>query len=118
MDEAEKNGFHFFSTVVLVSHAYIHVVEHNCGVEINGLRILPGDLVYADKHGVVKIPHQVAPRLAQACRAVADAELPMLEPCRAALAKGELPSIDNIKRWRETMTKARNSASEQFAIPG
>lgn len=113
-DEAEALGFHFFSSEVLISHAYIHVIDQGCSVEIMGLRICPGDLIFADKYGVAKIPHEVAPRLAEACRLVADAELPMLEPCRAAIAKGELPTMENIKAWREGMNKARNSVTAQL----
>ncbi len=106
-DEVETLGFHFFSTEVLISHAYIHVVEQGCGVEVRGLRILPGDLVFADKYGVCKIPHEIAPRLAEACRLVAEAEMPMLTPCREALAKNTLPTMDELKAWREGMNKAR-----------
>lgn len=116
LDEAEKNGFHFFSTEVLVSHGYIHMVESNCGVEICGLRIMPGDLVYADKHGVVMIPREAAPRLADACRAVAEAEMPILGPCREAIENGEMPSIENIKTWREGMAAARNAAVKEFSF--
>jgi regulator of RNase E activity RraA len=116
LDEAEKNGFHFFSTHVLVSHGFIHVVEQDCGVEINGLRVVSGELVFADKHGMVLIPNEVAPRLADACREVAAAELPMLTPCREAIENGVLPSIDEIKQWREDMVKARNIAAAKFKM--
>ena len=114
LDEAEGLGFHFFSTEILVSHAYIHVVDYNCGVEVAGLRINPGDLVFADKHGVVKIPHEAAPRLADACRKAAAAELPMLAPCREAITKGVLPTIEEIKSWRAGMVKARSEGVKQF----
>ncbi|MCC8190802.1 MAG: RraA family protein [Planctomycetes bacterium] len=115
LDEAEKLGFHFFSTDLLISHAYIHVVEYGCGVEIAGLTINPGDLLFADKHGAVKIPHAAAPRLAAACRRIADAELPMLEPCRAAIQKGVMPTIEEIKVWRAGLAKARQAAVEEFS---
>ena len=116
IDEASALGFQFFSTEVLVSHAYVHVVEPGCAVEIEGLRISPGDLVFADKYGVLKIPLALAPRLAEACRLVADAELPMLEACREAMAKGSLPGMDDIKSWREAMNKARGAVIEQLGI--
>ena len=42
-----------------------------------------GDLIHADKHGVCLIPHQVAPRLAEACAEVERRERPLLEICRS-----------------------------------
>ncbi|MDR1533763.1 MAG: RraA family protein [Planctomycetota bacterium] len=113
-DEADSLGFQFFATEVLISHAYIHVVEQGRGVEIKGLRICPGDLVFADKYGVVKIPPEIAPRLPEACRLVAEAELPLLEPCREAIAKGTIPGLDDLKSWREAINQARNAVAAQL----
>lgn len=114
LDEAEKIGFHFFSTEVLISHAYVHVVEYGCSVEIAGLHVNPGDLLFADKHGAVKIPHAVAARLAEACRLIADSELPMLVPCREAIEKGVKPTEAQLREWRASMEKARQDVSKRF----
>ena len=114
LEEAGRMGFHFFASHVLVSHAYIHMVDQGGGVDIAGLQINPGDLIFADRHGVVGIPHAAAPRLAEACRDIADAELPMLEPCRKAIAKGEKPGLDQLREWRKAMDAARKKATEKF----
>jgi Demethylmenaquinone methyltransferase len=116
LDEAEKMKFHFFSTELVISHCYIHVVDQGCGVEVAGLTVNPGDLMFGDKHGVVKIPHKAAPRLAAACRAIADAELPMLEPCREAIKKGVMPTADDLAAWRKNMAKAREAAVAEFKM--
>ena len=110
--EVEGIGFQFFSTELLISHANIHVVECNCGVDILGLRVNPGDLLFADHHGVVNIPHEIAPKLAKTCRGIADAELPMLEPCRAAIKNGTIPTIEELRVWRAAMAKARDSVAD------
>ncbi|MCC8190143.1 MAG: RraA family protein [Planctomycetes bacterium] len=112
MDEVEQLGFHFFSTHVLISHANIHVLDSNVGVDILGVRINPADLVFADKHGVVVIPKQAAPRLAQACQAIAEAEMPMLRPCREAIRTGAMPTIDQLRQWRADMARARSEVSK------
>lgn len=114
LDEAEKIGFHFFSTEVLISHAYIHVVEYGCGVEVAGLHINPGDLLFADKHGAVKIPHAVAGKIAEACRRIAESENPMLNPCREAIRKGVKPSEAQLREWRANMEKARQDVVKHF----
>ena len=108
--EAEELGFGYFSTSVLVSHAYIHVENFDCPVDVCGLTVNPGDLLHADRHGVVCIPAEIAPKLAGACRKVANAELVMLEPCREAIASGVKPTIDQMREWRTAMVHKRDEA--------
>jgi regulator of RNase E activity RraA len=56
-------GFELFAQKVAVSHAYIHLVDYGADVEILGLRIRCGDLLFADCHGVLSIPLEVAAEL-------------------------------------------------------
>lgn len=107
LKEVEELGFGFFSTHLLVSHAFIHVESCGCPVDVCGLTVNPGDLLFCDVHGVVKIPHEVAPRLAAACRKIAAAELPMLEPCRAAIKEGRKPTVEELRTWRTAMERKR-----------
>jgi len=79
-------------------------------VDVCGLTVNPGDLLHADQHGVVCIPAEIAPKLAQACRKVADAELVMLEPCRKAIAEGTKPTVDQMREWRTAMVHKRDEA--------
>src|ERR1035438_9405577 len=46
--------FPMFASTVSVSHAYMHVVDFGAPVEIFGLPVRFGDLLYADVHGVVR----------------------------------------------------------------
>ena len=105
--EVEELGFYFFSTDLLISHGYTHVEDFNCTVDIHGLAVNPGDLLFADCYGVVKIPHEIAPKLAEACRKAAAAELPMLEPCRKAIADGVKPTDEDLLAWRKAMEQKR-----------
>ena len=110
LKEVGELGFAFFSTVLLVSHAFVHVEDFDCPVEVCGMTVNPGDLLFCDVHGVVKIPHEVASKLAAACRKIADAELPMLEPCRAAIAAGRKPTVEELRTWRKAMEQKRKEA--------
>ncbi|MCL2380085.1 MAG: RraA family protein [Treponema sp.] len=112
LDEVEPLGFEYYSSCVLVSHANIHLVETGGPVDIGGITIHPGELVFADKHGVVVIPSSVAPYLAQACRAAADAELPVLENSRRHF--GGLVPVEDLMKWRAEMVKLRAGATENF----
>jgi regulator of RNase E activity RraA len=59
----EALGFQLFAGSVSVSHAYAHVVDFGEPVEIGGLRIVPGDLLHGDLHGVHSIPIDAAGQL-------------------------------------------------------
>jgi regulator of RNase E activity RraA len=52
--------FPLFAGSVAVSHSYTHLVGYGDPVEIFGLPIASGDLLYADCHGAISIPIQIA----------------------------------------------------------
>ena len=71
LPDIEKNGFQLFSGTIAVSHAYAHVVEFGGPVEVAGLKIRPGDLLHGDRHGIVRIPMEIAeaiPKMAASLR--------------------------------------------------
>lgn len=111
VDEAGAMGFQFHSTQLHVTHSYTHIEKYACPVRILGLAVRPGDLLHMDQHGVVNIPHEAAPKLAAVCRKIAEAELPMLEPCRQAIKEGRKPTMQELSAWRSAMADARKAAS-------
>ena len=111
LDEATAMGFQFHSTQLHVTHGYTHIEKYACPVRILGLSVRPGDLLHMDQHGVVNIPHEIAPRLAAACKKIVAAELPMLEPCRKAIKEGRKPTMKELSAWRSAMAEARKAAS-------
>jgi regulator of RNase E activity RraA len=68
LDEVAAMGFAYFARDVLVSHAYIHLVDFGKPVQVGGVVVRPGDLIHADQHGVLVIPAEVAPDLAEMAR--------------------------------------------------
>ena len=84
LDEVRALGFQLFGLNPCVSHAYVRLVYFGTPVNILGTEIASGDLIHADKHGVCLIPHEIAPRLAEACAEVERRERPILEICRSA----------------------------------
>lgn len=105
LDEVNELGFGYFASCVVVSHAYIHIENCNCPVKIGGLTINPGDLLHADKHGVILIPDAIVHKLADACRKVQLAEKPFIEACRKKFAMGI--EVEEIRKLREQMVKKR-----------
>ncbi len=107
IEEVRKVGFYLFSKEVLISHAYIHMVEAGTEVDICGMTVRPGDLLHADRHGAIVIPGEIAGELAGACVRAMEAENALLEPCRAALERGERVTAAQIMGWRDEMQRRR-----------
>lgn len=76
-------GFPVVAGSVGPSHGFVHVTALGVPVTIHGLRVAPGDLVHADRHGAVVVPPEVVPRLAGAIARMQATERLILDPARA-----------------------------------
>jgi len=83
LDEMRELGFHAFASSVLVSHAYIHIVDVNVPVTIGGLTVKPGDVIMGDKHGVIGVPVEIAADIPEAARKVEERERTIIGLCRS-----------------------------------
>ena len=83
LDEVREMGFHFFSSCVTVSHAYVHLVEMGIPMKVGGLVVKPGDLILGDKHGVISIPLEIARDVPKAAQLVEDWERPVINYCKS-----------------------------------
>lgn len=68
---------------VTPSHAHGHVVAFDCEVDVFGMIVRSGDLVHADRHGAVVIPHEVARDVSDAARLCGRREEPILKVARS-----------------------------------
>ena len=79
----QKLGFAMLAGSVAVSHSYSHLVDCGEPVEIFGLRITSGDLIYADCHGAISIPHEIAAELPAAAARIRDHERQIVAVCQS-----------------------------------
>ncbi len=75
--------FPLFAGCVSVSHAYVHMVDFGYPVEIFGLKIKTGDLLYGDCHGVLSIPHEIAGEVAAKASEMLHKERRVIDLCRS-----------------------------------
>jgi regulator of RNase E activity RraA len=80
----EAQGFHLFAGNVAVSHAYAHIVEMAEPVELGGLKILPGDLIHGDRHGVHTFPLSIASEIPAAAETLLRKEQELIDFCRSS----------------------------------
>lgn len=73
LDDAAA-GFQMLAGMANPSHAWVRVVEYDVAVTVHGMTVHPGDLVHADRHGAVVIPHPVAAEVPAAAAEIAARE--------------------------------------------
>jgi regulator of RNase E activity RraA len=77
-------GFQLLAGVIAPSHAFVHLVHFDCEVNVHGMVVRSGDLIHADKHGAVVIPHNVADKVADALGLMSRREAIIIEVARSA----------------------------------
>ena len=66
LDEMTNAGFKALARRLCVGHAHVTPVRWNCEVEVFGTKIVPGQLIHADKHGFMAIPSEDEQKLLEA----------------------------------------------------
>ena len=84
------------------SHGFVHVREIDTPVSLFGIKVSPGDLVHADRHGAVVIPNEVIPILKDAVHKLFASERLILDPAEKAGF-----SFDDFKSAWEDFEKSR-----------
>jgi 4-hydroxy-4-methyl-2-oxoglutarate aldolase len=75
--------FPMFAPAVSVSHSYMHIVDFGAPVEILGLPVRSGDLLFADVHGVVSIPLEIAARIPEVAFEIRAKEREIIDLCQS-----------------------------------
>jgi regulator of RNase E activity RraA len=83
--------FPVFARYAGASRAYVHIVSYGAPVEVFGLKVRSGDLLYADCHGVVNIPLAIAAEVAQVASRIRAKEASIVQACLSThLSRTEL----------------------------
>ncbi|MEO7370751.1 MAG: RraA family protein, partial [Ilumatobacteraceae bacterium] len=80
-------GFQMLADRVGPSHAFVHVVDFSRPVTVAGMRVSDGDLIHADQHGAVVIPHDVCGRIREAADLIIKRE-------RVVISAAQKPGFD------------------------
>ena len=78
--DALPSGFPVIAGAVGPSHAFVHVTDFDCPVQVFGMICSPGDLVHADRHGALVIPEAIHGKLEEAIHHLIECEKLILEP--------------------------------------
>jgi regulator of RNase E activity RraA len=75
-------GFQALAGSIAPSHAYVHLADFGKEVRVAGMLVRSGDLIHADRHGAVVIPHEAAAKIPAACDLLARKEAVILDIAR------------------------------------
>jgi regulator of RNase E activity RraA len=78
-----KLGLPVFAKSVTVSHSFMHIIDFGAPIEIFGLKVRQGDLLYADCHGVLAIPIGIAAELPEVAERIRQKDQSIIEICQA-----------------------------------
>jgi regulator of RNase E activity RraA len=81
--DAIAPGFQVLCGKVTPSHAWVRAIAMGCEVDVFGMVVHSGDLIHADRHGAVVIPHDVARKVADAAVLCGRREEPILKVARS-----------------------------------
>jgi 4-hydroxy-4-methyl-2-oxoglutarate aldolase len=83
LPQVSAMNFPMFAQSVAVSHSYSHMIDFGQPVQIFGLEVQSGELLYADCHGVVSIPAAVAAEVAAVAAQHRARELRIIQACQS-----------------------------------
>jgi len=75
-------GFFVLAGSIMPSHAHVHLVEFGGTVSVAGMVVSGNDLIHADRHGAVVIPHAVVTRIPEAASLIAQREKVLLDAAK------------------------------------
>lgn len=114
LDEMNNAGFKAIARRMCVGHAHSIPVKWGCEVEVFGVKVQPGQLIHADKHGFLVIPKEDEVGLLEAARfmdnnecntVIAAARSAMGKPIEQVLSEMDAASKAFIKAAREKFGK-------------
>ena len=93
--ELKRLGFHCFAPGLVPSHGNPRLIEVNVPVVLDGVRILPGDLLHGDANGVTTVPLSIASQVADAAAQVRADEAAFM-----GYITGPDLTVEGLVRWR------------------
>jgi 4-hydroxy-4-methyl-2-oxoglutarate aldolase len=84
LNAVHDSGFQMFAGNVSASHAYAHIFDFGGTVEVARMTIQPGDLLHADRHGVLSVPLEIADQIPPEAARLDERRKRIVEFCRSA----------------------------------
>jgi regulator of RNase E activity RraA len=84
LDAVGRLGFQFFAPGAVVSHAFAHIVDFGQPVEVGGLAVSTGDILFGDGSGLLSVPPSIVAEVPLAAERLRRKESHVIALCRSA----------------------------------
>jgi 4-hydroxy-4-methyl-2-oxoglutarate aldolase len=83
LDEVRSLGFQFFAAGIAISHAFAHIVDFGQPVEVGGLAVASGDLLFGDGNGLLSVPPAIVEQIPDVIDRIQTKEAHVIAFCRS-----------------------------------
>jgi 4-hydroxy-4-methyl-2-oxoglutarate aldolase len=83
VDDGARTGFQMFASGVSISHAFAHLVEFGAPVNVGGLPVSSGDLLFGDANGLLSIPPSLVTQIPLAVQQMETQEARVIAFCES-----------------------------------
>jgi len=83
LDEVGRIGFQFFAPAVSISHAFAHIVDFGEPVDVGGLSVATGDVLFGDSGGLLQVPPSIVAQVPEAAARIRTKEERIIALCRS-----------------------------------
>jgi regulator of RNase E activity RraA len=83
LDDVRKIGFQFFASGISISHAFAHIVDFGEPVEVGGLTVATGDVLFGDCGGLLLVPPSIVDQVPEAAGRMQLKEEHVMAFCRS-----------------------------------
>jgi 4-hydroxy-4-methyl-2-oxoglutarate aldolase len=84
LDDVSRLGFQLFASGAVVSHAFAHIVDFGQPVEVGGLAVSTGDILFGDSSGLLSVPPSIVADVPSAAEQIRRKESHIIALCRSA----------------------------------
>lgn len=83
LDAVHRTGFQLFASGVSISHGFAHIVDFGGPVEVAGLAVASGDILFGDCDGLLSLPQSILTQIPDVSSRMSLEERKVLEFCEA-----------------------------------
>jgi regulator of RNase E activity RraA len=83
-DDVRSLGFQFFASGIAISHAFAHIVDFGQPVEVGGLAVSTGDVLFGDCDCLLPVPPSIVAQIPDVADRIHTKEAHVIAFCRSA----------------------------------
>lgn len=111
-------GLQVFAGNLAVSHAYAHIFDIGSAVTVGGLDVRPGDLLHGDRHGLLKVPSDIASEIPRVAAQLQQEEQKIIDFCSSRDFSVErlCQMMEESWKWRSALSDSEKTRIQKLRL--